>query len=79
MTNEQWRRVEDQDQPDFFTEPLASKPLWFLVHEADARALMLGTVSEAIREQARCAIDWQFDALRRGERPIVPGAHKKAS
>jgi len=77
MTPKQRRHVEDQDDPDLFTEPLASKPLWFLVHEADARALMLGTVTEAIREQARVAIDWQFDCLRRGERPIVPGEKRR--
>jgi hypothetical protein len=71
MTAKQRAHVESLDEPDFFAAEVV-KPLWFLVHEAEARELLMGRVPEDVREQARCALDWQWDSLRRGERPIVP-------
>lgn len=65
------RHVEALDDAKFFEPP--TRPLWFLVEEAEARELWAGRVPESVREQARAACDWQWDGLRRGERPIVPG------
>ncbi len=71
MTKQQRRHVEALDEPSFLTPPEPAKPLWFLVEEADAVQLMAGKVPEGIREQARAAIDWEWSALKRGERPIL--------
>jgi hypothetical protein len=35
--------------------------LTFLLTEEDARALMIGTVPETVRDQARAAVFWEWD------------------
>lgn len=71
MTKAQRRHVEALDEPSFLTPPAPPKPLWFLIEEADAVALMGGQVPEGVREQARAAVDWEWRAVQAGERPVL--------
>jgi len=44
--------------------PTHEHQIFLLVGEGEARELMAGRVPESVKEQARVAVEWEFDLLK---------------
>lgn len=42
--------------------------IYLLIGEVEAEALQAGVVPESVKEQARCAVDWEFALIHAGNR-----------
>lgn len=60
------RHVESLDEP--VTKPVHEHQVYLLIGEAEARQLMAGKVPTSVAEQARAAIEWEFELLKLGKR-----------